>query len=207
MCKICDDQARYDNSDPPEYIADNTLNLIARLRHERDAARFRMTQASVLRDVVIFARDPDEWTVGVQIEILCSRLSEAIEALEQRVSSQAPAAPDLQGKGITMADDLDLCDCGDYRRDHIDGAGACKLNYAHIEGTPCQAFRLNESSNDALVRLLHLAQEHVCNDACPSVWDTVKGQPHSSICREITAALDALSATAPADDVSGQGET
>lgn len=87
MCKICDDQARYDNSDPPEFMADNTLNLIARLHHERDAARFRMTRTGVLRDVVIFERDPDEFTVAVQIEILCSHLSEAIEALEQHVSA------------------------------------------------------------------------------------------------------------------------
>ena len=86
---------------------------------------------------------------------------------------------------------LDQCECGDYRRDHVEGTGECKLNYAHIEGTPCHVFRLNESREAALVRLLHLAQQHVCNDACPSVWDTKKGQPHCPVCREISAALAA----------------
>jgi hypothetical protein len=42
-----------------------------------------------------------------------------------------------------VTDDLDACHCGDYRRDHVDGKGRCKLNWAHSIGEgPCSEFRL-----------------------------------------------------------------
>lgn len=38
----------------------------------------------------------------------------------------------------------DTCHCGDWRKDHIDGTGACKLNgLGHgVPGYRCQEFRL-----------------------------------------------------------------
>lgn len=73
------------DAEPTPYIPGDLLNLITRLRETRDAARFRAMQSPAsLRDQVIWERDPDEWTVAAQIEVLCSRLSEAAEALEGR---------------------------------------------------------------------------------------------------------------------------
>lgn len=37
----------------------------------------------------------------------------------------------------------DICTCGDYRRDHEGGAGACTLPADRVEGfEPCRRFRL-----------------------------------------------------------------
>lgn len=35
---------------------------------------------------------------------------------------------------------LDLCECGDYRRDHNHGKGFCLLNRDHKEGQKCYVF-------------------------------------------------------------------
>lgn len=44
--------------------------------------------------------------------------------------------------------DLDTCVCGDYRRDHIDGTGRCKMNgLGHmVPGYSCEKFELSEVS-------------------------------------------------------------
>lgn len=39
------------------------------------------------------------------------------------------------------AHDLDTCMCGDYRRQHVNGAGRCMLNEL-CTPTPCRKFRL-----------------------------------------------------------------
>ena len=41
--------------------------------------------------------------------------------------------------------DLDLCECGDYRRDHKGGTGACNLNgLGHgMTGYRCNRFRFS----------------------------------------------------------------
>ena len=36
---------------------------------------------------------------------------------------------------------LDVCECGDYRHQHVDGRGRCKLGEL-CRPTPCQQFRL-----------------------------------------------------------------
>jgi hypothetical protein len=47
--------------------------------------------------------------------------------------------------------DLDECMCGDYRRDHIGGAGACKFNLPHNIGhggpSNCREFRMAAPAN------------------------------------------------------------
>ncbi len=44
------------------------------------------------------------------------------------------------------ADDLDECECGDYRRDHNDGAGPCRFNRSGFDvchtDRDCMSFRL-----------------------------------------------------------------
>lgn len=43
--------------------------------------------------------------------------------------------------------DLDVCQCGDYRRDHVGGVGACKFNLPHNIGhggpSNCTEFRMS----------------------------------------------------------------
>jgi hypothetical protein len=39
---------------------------------------------------------------------------------------------------------LDTCKCGDYRRQHVDGVGRCKLEEL-CTPTPCQKFRLSRA--------------------------------------------------------------
>lgn len=36
---------------------------------------------------------------------------------------------------------FDVCECGDYRHQHVDGSGRCKLG-SLCTPTPCQKFRL-----------------------------------------------------------------
>ena len=45
---------------------------------------------------------------------------------------------------IAAGHPLDECDCGDYRRDHIDGTGRCTMpdNLSH-GFKPCLKFRLS----------------------------------------------------------------
>lgn len=48
---------------------------------------------------------------------------------------------------------LDLCECGDYREDHLDdGEGTCKFSYApgggHHGAAPCDKFRLARSHGE-----------------------------------------------------------
>lgn len=52
-----------------------------------------------------------------------------------------------------MTDALDVCECGDYRRDHIGGAGACKFNLprniGHGGPSNCREFRMSEPGKRA----------------------------------------------------------
>ena len=42
---------------------------------------------------------------------------------------------------------FDICQCGDYRRDHEGGTGACTLPEDTVEGfRPCRRFRLSVES-------------------------------------------------------------
>ena len=41
--------------------------------------------------------------------------------------------------------DFDICNCGDYRRDHVNGRGHCKLNWAHSFTVDCIEFRLSKA--------------------------------------------------------------
>jgi hypothetical protein len=42
-----------------------------------------------------------------------------------------------------LPDDFDECECGDYRRDHVDGVGRCKMpNDLNHGFRPCDKFRL-----------------------------------------------------------------
>ncbi len=52
---------------------------------------------------------------------------------------------------MTELRDFDTCACGDYRRDHKDGAGACIFN--HTPGGPhgqnqCATFRLHKAATE-----------------------------------------------------------
>lgn len=44
------------------------------------------------------------------------------------------------------ADEMDVCECGDYRRDHVLGVGACRFNSREFDlchcGQDCHRFRL-----------------------------------------------------------------
>jgi len=43
--------------------------------------------------------------------------------------------------------DFDTCECGDYRRDHVDGVGPCRLPNTLVHGyKPCERFRLSEKA-------------------------------------------------------------
>lgn len=43
----------------------------------------------------------------------------------------------------TTVSDLDECECGDYRRDHNDGTGRCRMPDDLTHGNrPCFSFRL-----------------------------------------------------------------
>lgn len=48
--------------------------------------------------------------------------------------------------GEAQDHDLDECECGDYRRDHVNRTGACKFNSPHFDvchaDVDCTAFRL-----------------------------------------------------------------
>lgn len=55
--------------------------------------------------------------------------------------------------GLSEADDLDLCECGDYRRDHVDGQGTCRHNKPRdlTHGyRDCDSFRLHRAAARAL---------------------------------------------------------
>lgn len=70
-----------------EYIAGDVGNLVTRLREARDAARMRAVNSDqALRDSVICSFDFMEHTVASQIELLCSRLSEAADALDRQIA-------------------------------------------------------------------------------------------------------------------------
>jgi hypothetical protein len=46
-----------------------------------------------------------------------------------------------------MSSPFDICQCGDYRRDHEGGVGACTLPADPVpEFTPCRRFRLELAS-------------------------------------------------------------
>lgn len=55
---------------------------------------------------------------------------------------------------------LDVCECGDYRRDHRDGVGPCRFNgqyeYDCHAGKKCLRFRLLHTADpkDANVKLM-----------------------------------------------------
>ena len=92
--------------------------------------------------------------------------------------------------------DLDACECGDWRRDHIDGTGACKFNknaanVGHGGPADCMEFRLSVPASRAwkLEELLVEAREHVCIQTCQPVWNTAEGQKHSDLCTRISAEL------------------
>lgn len=73
------------------YVAGSIPNLVARLREARDGARIRNRHApNALRDAVLWDGDPVEWNVAGQIEVLCSRLTEAIDLIEQQLIELAP---------------------------------------------------------------------------------------------------------------------
>ncbi len=46
---------------------------------------------------------------------------------------------------VQMKGDLDICVCGDHRRSHVDGTGACKFNrwanVGHGGADNCDSFR------------------------------------------------------------------
>lgn len=44
---------------------------------------------------------------------------------------------------MTSGHELDICECGDYRRDHVDGSGRCKMPDDLTHGfEPCLEFKL-----------------------------------------------------------------
>lgn len=53
--------------------------------------------------------------------------------------------------------DFDVCYCGDYRRDHKDGKGACSFNspsgVGHPGGLRCYSFKLAKAA--------HMIPEHI----------------------------------------------
>lgn len=56
--------------------------------------------------------------------------------------------PVIQDSAVPNDDPLDLCFCGDYRRDHKDGKGACIFSVGsrgdgHFGSGYCDAFRLH----------------------------------------------------------------
>ena len=70
-------------------------------------------------------------------------------------TEKAPASSVGKIGGLTASDrpenqpyDLDVCRCGDYRRDHQQGAGTCKLNgLGHgMLGYSCAEFRIHQFS-------------------------------------------------------------
>lgn len=50
-----------------------------------------------------------------------------------------------------IADSLQVCECGDYRRDHWDGTGSCRFNkpdgIGHHGAANCMAFRLDPNGS------------------------------------------------------------
>jgi hypothetical protein len=78
------------------YVKGDTANLIVRLREARDEARVRLSQTQEWIAYQRFGAPSEtdaDWTVAAQVEVLCSRLSEAADALE-RGPAQAEGAKD-----------------------------------------------------------------------------------------------------------------
>lgn len=50
---------------------------------------------------------------------------------------------------VKIADPNDTCECGDYRKDHVDGVGPCRFNGGGFDllhcGQDCHRFRLDEA--------------------------------------------------------------
>lgn len=65
--------------------------------------------------------------------------SHAITEEGQAVLRMSPA--DI----VPIHHDLDECECGDYRRDHVNGTGRCRMPDDLNHGLqPCEAFRLSK---------------------------------------------------------------
>jgi len=70
------------------YVEGDMANLVVRLRETRDAARARNAQAPRWLRAEPFGED---WTVAAQVEVLCSRLTEAADALERHLAKTGDA--------------------------------------------------------------------------------------------------------------------
>lgn len=59
-----------------------------------------------------------------------------------------PVPPHGSGPAQVIAprgeSDFDVCYCGDYRHQHVDGKGRCNLNWAHAYSGYCSEFRLSK---------------------------------------------------------------
>lgn len=42
----------------------------------------------------------------------------------------------MNGRIITLHQPLDVCECGDYRRNHLNGVGECRLCVGKRQGWP-----------------------------------------------------------------------
>ena len=62
--------------------------------------------------------------------------------------------------------DLDTCYCGDYRRDHVDGEGRCKLNgLGHgYSGYQCLKFRLAKPAAEARADPIFIAETEISDE-------------------------------------------
>lgn len=64
----------------------------------------------------------------------------------RKISDPEWAARQSPEKALTLSD-FDCCECGDYRHQHVNGSGACKLGSLCTPGR-CQKFRLSREATE-----------------------------------------------------------
>ena len=66
------------------------------------------------------------------------------------------------------AANFDICKCGDYRRDHLHGSGACTFNGGSHPVHHCTAFDLDTEADPADVERQIKILEHIGNSRAES---------------------------------------
>ena len=80
---------------------------------------------------------------------------------------------------VTREQAIDLCECGDYRRDHDGGAGRCRMLNNITHGMqPCRAFRLDRRANAREVAV------DACREEAINLGETQPSTPENLTRRE-----------------------
>lgn len=128
-----EDAAHVANCDPQTITA--IIKEVLALRTDTAALRAQVVEASRLEETLVWEDDRQ------------AKIHELLETIREQI--RVEVAPQGAGMMDWKVSDFDLCHCGDYRKDHKDGTGACVFNHTpgNVHGSAkCMQFRISREA-------------------------------------------------------------